>query len=79
MSLDTSENSVDTLEKMKKIMGKPRNYGLTVAEKEAIQRREEEEKLKRDAAERAEKDRRDSEERTERKRRQEEWVCLPKK
>ena len=71
---DTSEYMKDTVEEIKKMMGEPRNYGLTKEEEEAIRRTEEEAKLKKEAEERAEKERQEAEEAAERKRRQDEWV-----
>ncbi|XP_041353358.1 adenylate kinase 7-like [Gigantopelta aegis] len=71
---DTSEMMQGTVEKCKKIIGKPRNYGPTPEELEEMKRKEEEERLKKEEDERLEKERREAEEAAEKKRRQEEWV-----
>ena len=64
----------DTVEKIKKMMGEPRNYGPTPEELEELRRQEEEERLKKEAEDRAEKERQEAEEAAERKRKQDEWV-----
>ena len=64
----------DTVERIKKLMGEPRNYGPTPEELEEMKRLEEEAKLRMEAEERAERERKESDEAAERKRRQEEWV-----
>ena len=75
---DESEMNIDTVEKIKKLMGEPRNYGPTPEEQEEIKRKEEEDRLKKDEEERLERERKEAEEAAERRRRQEEWVgsCL---
>ncbi|RUS85279.1 hypothetical protein EGW08_006980 [Elysia chlorotica] len=70
---DTSEMMKDTVEKIKKIFGSPRNYGPTPEELEEMRRQEEEARVKREAEEKADKERREAEELQERRRRQEEW------
>jgi len=70
---DTSEMMNDTVEKIKKIFGSPRNYGPTAEELEEMRRVEEETREKREAEEKAEKERKETEELQERRRRQEEW------
>ncbi|KAL8611092.1 hypothetical protein ACOMHN_064382 [Nucella lapillus] len=70
---DDSPMMKNTVEKIKKIMGKARNYGPTPEELEEMRRQEEEAKQKKEAEEKAERERREAEEATERKRRQEEW------
>ncbi|KAK3753134.1 hypothetical protein RRG08_024412 [Elysia crispata] len=70
---DTSEMMKDTVEKIKKIFGSPRNYGPTPEELEEMRRLEEEARVKREAEEKADKERREAEELQERRRRQEEW------
>ncbi|XP_074647604.1 adenylate kinase 7-like [Tubulanus polymorphus] len=70
---DSSEMMHDTVERMKKVMGEPRNYGPTIEEQEEMRRQEEEAQLKREADEKAEKERQETEEAAERKHRQEEW------
>ena len=67
---------IETVEKIKKMMGEPRNYGPTPEEMEEIRRKTEEERLKREEAERLEKERKEAEEAAERRRRQEEWVSV---
>ena len=71
---DESEMNIDTVEKIKKLMGEPRNYGPTPEEQEEIKRKEEEDRLKKDEEERLERERKEAEEAAERRRRQEEWV-----
>ena len=75
---DVTRDSTDkmklTVEKIKKLLGHPRNYGLTAEEKEEIHRMEEEARQKKEAEEKAEQERQEAEEAAERKRRQEEWV-----
>lgn len=66
----------ETVEKIKKLMGEPRNYGPTPEEQEEIKRKEEEERLKREEEERLERERKEAEEAAERRRRQEEWVSV---
>ncbi|GFR66473.1 adenylate kinase 7-like [Elysia marginata] len=63
----------DTVEKIKKIFGSPRNYGPTQEELEEMRRLEEEARVRREAEEKADKERREAEELQERRRRQEEW------
>ncbi len=64
----------DTVAKVKKLMGEPRNYGPTPEEREEMKRVSEEQRLKRESEERAERERREAEEAAERKQKQEEWV-----
>nr|KAG5697004.1 hypothetical protein BaRGS_008466 [Batillaria attramentaria] len=73
VTTDTSPNMKDTVEKIKKIMKSPRNYGPTPEELAEMQRQEEETRQKKEAEEKAERERREAEEATERKRKQEEW------
>ncbi|KAI8784829.1 adenylate kinase 7 [Biomphalaria glabrata] len=70
---DTSEMMKDTVEKIRKIFGSPRNYGPTPEELEEMKRIEEEQREKRETEEKEEKARREAEELQERRRRQEEW------
>ncbi|CAH1792741.1 unnamed protein product [Owenia fusiformis] len=70
---DASDMCKDTVEKIKKIMGEPRNYGPTPEELEEMRRKEEEARLKKEAEEKAEREAREAEEAALRKNRQEEW------
>ncbi|CAG5133898.1 unnamed protein product, partial [Candidula unifasciata] len=70
---DTSEMMKDTVEKIKKIFGNTRNYGLTPEELEKNIQTEMEIKIKKEAEEKAEREKQEAEELQERKRRQEEW------
>jgi adenylate kinase len=57
-------------------MKEPRNYGLTVDEKETLKKTETEERLKREREEKEERERKEAEEAVERVRKQTEWVCI---
>ena len=46
---DTTDNMSNVVEKIKKIMGEPRNYGPTPEELEEMRRQAEEARLKREA------------------------------
>ncbi|CAL1541835.1 unnamed protein product [Lymnaea stagnalis] len=70
---DTSEMMKDTVERIKKIFGAPRNYGPTPEELEEMKKVEEELREKRETEEKEEKSKREGEELQERRRRQEEW------
>lgn len=72
---DESDSMRDTVDKIKKIMGDPRNYGLTPEEKEELQRQDEEKRLKVDAEEKAEKEKQEAEEAAERKKRHDDWAA----
>ncbi|NXY48108.1 KAD7 kinase, partial [Ceuthmochares aereus] len=61
------------VKKIIKEIGEPRNYGLTDAEKENLERRAAEECLVKEAQEKAERERKEAEERAERKANWEEW------
>lgn len=74
VSKDTSKNNADTIEKIKKIIGEPRNYGPTDEELEEMKRAEEEARIKKETEEKAERERLELEEATQRRARQEEWV-----
>lgn len=74
VSKDTSPMMKDTVEKIKKMIGKPRNYGPTPEELEEMKKQEEEARQKKEAEEKAEKERKEAEEQAERKKRQEEWT-----
>ncbi|XP_045187456.1 adenylate kinase 7-like [Mercenaria mercenaria] len=71
---DTSPMMSDTVERLKKIIGKPRNYGPTPEELAETLRREEETRQKLEAEYKQEKERKEAEEAAERKKRQEEWT-----
>lgn len=71
---DTSPMMRETVERIKKIIGKARNYGPTPEELEQIQRKEEQEKQRLEEQLRQEKERKEAEEASERKKRQEEWT-----
>ncbi|XP_013392761.1 adenylate kinase 7 [Lingula anatina] len=71
---DSSKMMADTVEKVKKMMGPPRNYGPTAEELAEMRQKEEEAHIKREAEEKAEKERKEAEEAAERKRRQDEWA-----
>ncbi|ESP02316.1 hypothetical protein LOTGIDRAFT_199862 [Lottia gigantea] len=71
---DKSPMMKETIEKIKKIMGSPRNYGPTPEEIEEKRKAEEEERLKRETEEREERERKEAEEAAERKKRQEIWT-----
>ncbi|PVD26309.1 hypothetical protein C0Q70_13980 [Pomacea canaliculata] len=66
---DNSAMMKDTVEKIKKIIGKPRNY----EELEELRRQEEDERITKEKTEKEEKERQEAEEAAERKHRQEEW------
>ncbi|XP_059158597.1 adenylate kinase 7-like [Physella acuta] len=70
---DTSEMMRETVERIKKIFGSPRNYGPTPEELEEMKRVEEETREKREMEEKEEKAKREAEELAERRSRQEEW------
>lgn len=72
---DSSHMMQDTVERIKKLMGEPRNYGPTPEEQEEFRRVEEETRLHKESEERAEKERREADEAAERKRRQEDWTA----
>ena len=80
MHPDITQDATDkmklTVEMIKKLLGGPRNYGLTIEEKEEIKRQEEEARLKKEEEDRREKEKQEAEEAAERMRRQEEWVCI---
>lgn len=63
----------DTVEKLKKVVGTPRNYGPTDEEKEHARMMEEEKRARKEEEERSLRVKQREEELTERKRRQEEW------
>ena len=63
----------DTVEKLKKAVGAPRNYGPTEEEKEHAQMLEEEKRSRKEEEERSLRVKQREDEITERKRRQEEW------
>lgn len=67
------ENRLIVKEIIKEI-GEPRNYGLTDAEKENLERKAAEELLVKEAQEKAERERKEAEERAERMANWEEWV-----
>ncbi|NXT69283.1 KAD7 kinase, partial [Chaetops frenatus] len=69
---EDSENRL-TVPKIIKEIGEPRNYGLTDAEKEALERQAAEERLVKEAQQKAEKEHQEAKEREERKARWEEW------
>ncbi|KAL4237761.1 Adenylate kinase 7 [Mactra antiquata] len=71
---DSSPMMKDTVEKLKKVIGKARNYGPTPEELEQMRKQEEEAKQKKEAEEKMEKERKEAEEASERKKRQEEWT-----
>ncbi|XP_060581787.1 adenylate kinase 7-like [Ruditapes philippinarum] len=71
---DSSHMMKDTVEKIKKIIGKARNYGPTPEELEQMKKLEEEERQKKEAEQKQEKERKELEEAQERKKRQEEWT-----
>jgi len=71
---DTSKMMKDTVERLKKLIGKARNYGPTPDELENMKKQEEEAKMKKEFDEKQEKERKEAEEATERKKRQEEWT-----
>ncbi|OWF43656.1 adenylate kinase 7-like [Mizuhopecten yessoensis] len=71
---DDSHMMKDTVEKLKKVIGAPRNYGPTAEELEEMKRVEEEAHLKHETEERQERERREAEESALRKQRQEEWT-----
>ncbi|XP_064601852.1 adenylate kinase 7-like [Liolophura sinensis] len=75
ISQDSSPMMRDTVEKVKKMLGQPRNYGLTQEEREEQRRLEEEARLKKEAEEKAERERKEAEEAQETKRKQEEWTA----
>uniref|UniRef100_A0A8C4TDW4 Adenylate kinase 7a n=1 Tax=Erpetoichthys calabaricus TaxID=27687 RepID=A0A8C4TDW4_ERPCA len=62
-----------TIQKMKKIIGKPRNYGLTPEEQAELDRKLVDERLKREATEQAEREKKEEQEKAERALRLEEW------
>lgn len=70
---DTSEYMKETVDKIKKIMGEPRNYGPTVEELEEMRRQAEEARMKKETDELADQERQEAEEAAERKSRQTEW------
>lgn len=63
----------DTVEKMKKVIGAPRNYGPTEEEKEQARMLEEEKRARKEEEERSLRLKQREDEIAERKRRQEEW------
>lgn len=71
---DSSPMMKDTVEIVKKIIGKARNYGPTAEELEQMRKAEEEEKQKKEAELQAEVERLEALEAAERKTRQEEWT-----
>lgn len=71
---DDSPMMRDTVEKIKKTIGEPRNYGPTPEELEEMKRQEEEARLKKEMEEKQEKERQEAEEASLRKQRQEEWT-----
>ncbi|PAA65553.1 hypothetical protein BOX15_Mlig018534g2 [Macrostomum lignano] len=75
VSKDDSTMHAALVERIKKAIGKPRNYGLTPEEQEEIRRREETERLENEKRERDERERRERQEADERKRCQEEWAA----
>lgn len=70
---DKSAMMRDTVEKVKKLLGPPRNYGPTPEERERQRLLEEEARVKHEEEERATKARQREEEMAERRRRQDEW------
>ncbi|KAG2457772.1 KAD7 kinase, partial [Polypterus senegalus] len=75
IDVSTNEDSEyeATIQKMKKIIGKPRNYGLTPEEQAELDRKLVDERLKREAAEQAEKEKKEQQEKAERALHLEEW------
>ncbi|XP_061172744.1 adenylate kinase 7-like [Saccostrea echinata] len=71
---DDSPMMRDTVEKIKKTIGEPRNYGPTPEELEEMRRQEEEARLRKEMEEKQEKERQEAEEAALRKQRQEEWT-----
>ncbi|XP_029648772.1 adenylate kinase 7-like [Octopus sinensis] len=71
---DKSTMMKQTVDKIKKIIKDPRNYGLSKEELEKIKRAEVEARLQREEKERIEKEERETAEETERKRNEEEWA-----
>ncbi|XP_019630798.1 PREDICTED: adenylate kinase 7-like isoform X1 [Branchiostoma belcheri] len=74
VSKDVSDDMRQTVDKIIKTMGEPRNYGPTPEELEEMERKATEERLKREAQEQEERERKEAEEAAERARRQEEWA-----
>ncbi|KAK3092589.1 hypothetical protein FSP39_004695 [Pinctada imbricata] len=71
---DRSHMMKDTVEKIKKKIGTPRNYGPTPEELEEMRRQEEEARIAKETKEREEREKREAEEAATRKQRQEEWT-----
>ncbi|XP_022332900.2 adenylate kinase 7-like [Crassostrea virginica] len=71
---DDSPMMRDTVERIKKTIGEPRNYGPTPEELEEMRRQEEEALLRKEMEEKQEKERQEAEEAALRKQRQEEWT-----
>ncbi|CAG5133560.1 unnamed protein product, partial [Candidula unifasciata] len=70
---DSSPMMKDTVEKIKKSIGSPRNYGTTVEELEQMKKLEEQGRMKKERRERRHMERHEAEEQQEKKRRLEEW------
>jgi adenylate kinase len=70
---DTSVRMKETVDKIIRMMGQPRNYGPTPEELAEIKRAEAEAKVKKDAADKAEMEKHEAEEAELRKKRREEW------
>ena len=71
---DESDKMSNTVEKIKKIQGKPRNYGPTQEELEEMRKKEEDQKLKEEAEEKSEKERQEEQEAEQRKEQQADWA-----
>ena len=71
---DSSPMMKETVERLKKVIGKARNYGPTPEELEQLRKQEEEESQRQEEQRRVERERKEAEEAAERKKRQEEWV-----
>ncbi|PFX27190.1 adenylate kinase 7-like [Stylophora pistillata] len=70
---DKTRKMTKVVEQIKKLMGKPRNYGPTPDELAEMERIETEKRLQKERKAREEREKRDAEEAAERQRREEEW------
>lgn len=70
---DKTRKMTKVVEQIKKLMGKPRNYGPTPEELAEMERIETEKRLQKERKAREEREKRDAEEAAERQRREEEW------
>jgi hypothetical protein len=76
---DKTQKMKDTVDKVAKVIGNPRNYGPTAEEKAEMEKIAQEERLRLEAKQRKEREQQEAEEAAETARKRGEWVSIPVK